>query len=291
MVWGLSCVEVTSTTSSPPFPGPDRDEALDRRRTMVDQRVVPLGPLAQLIDLLKLSRQQHMSVREGHVESVDLDLFAAQVAADAWNSLAIAPSYCLSEAASMGPWSPRPWSPAGPHSHFGRGGPGGRAGNIERGAAFPRRPSTATATPAAQPVPEVERRHVPGRALPASRRLRSTGDDADPNRRRAPTSSREDAPLDHHLPSRVRRFGREPVRRARSPRAPPRRSRRTRPRREEFLLDLTVPRGARDLTPAGADRSSSAAGSGPARAARRSLAIAPASWSRRSRCARRAGTA
>ena len=61
---------------------------------MVDQRVVPLGPLAQLIDLLELSRQQHMSVREGHVESVDLDVFAAQVAADAWNSLAIVPSYC-----------------------------------------------------------------------------------------------------------------------------------------------------------------------------------------------------
>jgi hypothetical protein len=96
MVWGLPCVEWldSRTISSPPFRGPDRDRALDCRRAVVDQRVVPLGPLAQLIDLLELPQQQHMSVREGHVEPVDLDVLAAQVGAHAWNSLAIAHSYC-----------------------------------------------------------------------------------------------------------------------------------------------------------------------------------------------------
>jgi hypothetical protein len=76
------------------FPGPDRDEALDRRREMVDKRVVPLGPLGQLIDLLELPQHQHTSVHERHVEPKDLHVFAAQVAADTWNSPAIVHSYC-----------------------------------------------------------------------------------------------------------------------------------------------------------------------------------------------------
>ena len=77
-------VAVREELPAPPRPALARPgQALDRRRAVVRQRVVPLGLRAQLVDLLEVAEQQHARVRGRRVEPVHVDVLAADIRAEA----------------------------------------------------------------------------------------------------------------------------------------------------------------------------------------------------------------